>query len=98
VTTSDIRSPVLQGPGGDGPVGDGVVMLPLDQVDAATDNPRGAGVGDVDRLAASIAQVGVLQPITVTPAKAAICWSTATGAAPRPSRPAGPPSRPSFRR
>lgn len=42
-------------------------MLPVDQVDPATDNPRGTQIGNVDGLAASIGQVGVLQPVTVTP-------------------------------
>jgi ParB/RepB/Spo0J family partition protein len=52
----------------DAPV-DGVVVqeVPIDRVQPARDNPRGKEVGDVDELAASIAKVGVLQPVTVTP-------------------------------
>jgi ParB family transcriptional regulator, chromosome partitioning protein len=41
--------------------------VPIGRVKPARDNPRGKDVGDVDELAASIAQVGVLQPVTVTP-------------------------------
>jgi ParB family transcriptional regulator, chromosome partitioning protein len=43
-----------------------IEQLPLDQVDPAPDNPRATNLGDLDELAASIAQVGVLQPVTVT--------------------------------
>jgi len=45
---------------------DRVVALPLDQLHPAADNPRGE-LGDVDKLAASIAAVGLLAPLLVTP-------------------------------
>jgi ParB/RepB/Spo0J family partition protein len=44
-----------------------VQELPIDKVHPARDNPRGKDIGNVDELAASIAQVGVLQPVTVAP-------------------------------
>jgi ParB/RepB/Spo0J family partition protein len=48
--------------------GGGLVVqeVPVDRVEPARDNPRGKDPGDVDELAASIRQVGVLQPITAT--------------------------------
>jgi ParB/RepB/Spo0J family partition protein len=52
---------------GAAPVMDARVMLDVDAIDEAADNPRGKDVGNIDALAASIAQVGVLQPVTVTP-------------------------------
>lgn len=45
---------------------DQVVPLPVDQLHPAQDNPR-AELGDVAELAASIAAVGLLQPLLVTP-------------------------------
>ena len=43
------------------------VLIPVDKLRPDPQNPRRAGVGDVSDLAASMAAVGVLQPLLVTP-------------------------------
>ncbi|HEV2036918.1 MAG TPA: ParB/RepB/Spo0J family partition protein [Candidatus Dormibacteraeota bacterium] len=42
-----------------------IVQIPIDQVQPATDNPRGP-IGDVAELAASIRAVGIVEPLIVT--------------------------------
>lgn len=54
-----------------------VVMLPVDALHPADDNPRGE-VGDVAQLAASIVAVGLLQPLLVTP-RAEGGWTVVAG-------------------
>jgi len=43
------------------------VLIPIDKLRPDPGNPRRAGVGDVTELAESMAAVGVLQPLLVTP-------------------------------
>jgi ParB family transcriptional regulator, chromosome partitioning protein len=43
------------------------VLIPIDKLRPDPANPRRAGVGDVTELAESMAAVGVLQPLRVTP-------------------------------
>lgn len=61
-------SPALE-VGGDPLLLDGrtILELDVDAIDEAADNPRGKDLGNIDGLAASIRQVGVLQPVTVAP-------------------------------
>jgi len=44
-----------------------VILVPLDRLQPAEDNLRGPGAGDVGELARSIAGIGIVEPLLVTP-------------------------------
>jgi ParB/RepB/Spo0J family partition protein len=76
-TTTQIAAQIVAAPAAPAAASVGSTVLPLDRVQAHPLNPRGAdGYGALDDLAASITQLGVLEPVLAMPlAAAAAAWS-----------------------